>query len=208
MAGSRPARKPAERGMSVRDKILTTARDLFYREGIRAVGVDTIVERSDVAKASLYHWFPTKDHLIAQFLEQENAEFWAYWDKVAARFAGRPREEVTAHLAWIAGYISGPKYRGCPFLNATAEFPDEAHPARKVCFANKAELRRRLTRIATEIGVPGARALADQLVLLIDGAFANSQVLGKKGPASRLAAAGAALLQAACGPGRPSRRST
>jgi AcrR family transcriptional regulator len=200
MAGHRPARKPGERGTAVRDKILATARELFYRQGIRAVGVDTIVERSEVAKASLYHWFPTKDALIAQFLERENAEFWAYWDKVAQRFAGRPREELTAHLEWIAGYIGGPKFRGCPFLNATAEFPDDTHPGRKVCFAHKTELRRRLTRIAGEIGVTRPQALADQVVLLIDGAFANSQVLGKKGPAGSLAAAGAAMLQGALGP--------
>jgi AcrR family transcriptional regulator len=187
--------KPGERGKPIRDKILATARDLFYREGIRAVGVDTIVERAAVAKASLYHWFATKDELIAQFLEQENAEFWAYWDGVAERHAGRPRDELTAHLAWIAGYIGSPKFRGCPFLNVTAEFPDPRHPGRKVCLAHKAELRRRLAKIATDIGVPSPQMLADQLILLIDGAFANSQVLGKRGPAGALAGAGSAMLE-------------
>jgi AcrR family transcriptional regulator len=205
VAGNRPARSGAERGTPVRDRILSTARELFYREGIRAVGVDTIVERSGVAKASLYHWFATKDELIARFLEHENAEFWAYWDKVAERHVGRPRDELTAHLRWITGYINGPKFRGCPFLNATAEFPDDAHPAREICRANKAELRRRLTGLAADSGVSRAEVLADQLVLLIDGAFANSQVLGKKGPSSGLAVAGTALLENALRPARRAR---
>jgi AcrR family transcriptional regulator len=204
MSESRSA-KSAERGTPVRDRILATARDLFYREGIRAVGVDTIVERSGVAKASLYHWFPTKDDLIAKFLEHENAEFWAYWDKVAEQHAGRPRDELAAHLKWIAAYIGGPRYRGCPFLNATAEFPDERHPARKVCFANKAEVRRRLADLAGQIGVTDAETLADRLVLVIDGAFANSQVLGKRGPSQGLAEAGAALVESAMRPARRAR---
>jgi AcrR family transcriptional regulator len=181
---------------AVREKILSTARELFYREGIRAMGVDTIVEHSGVAKTSLYRWFPTKDDLIAAFLEKENAEFWAYWDKVAAKHAEQPREELVAHLKWIAGYISGPKFRGCPFLNATAEFPDPAHKARAVCRANKSELKRRLIALAKRIGAQEPERLGNQLTLLIDGAFSNSQVLGKSGPATELLNAGETLIEA------------
>ena len=180
---------------AVREKILSVARELFYRDGIRAVGVDTIVQHSGAAKTSLYRWFPSKDDLIAAFLEQENAEFWSHWDKVAAKHLGQPREELSAHLKWLTGYIGGPKFRGCPFLNATAEFPDPAHKARAVCRANKSELKRRLIALAKGIEAPDPERLASQLTLLIDGAFSNSQVLGKGGPATELARAGEALIE-------------
>jgi AcrR family transcriptional regulator len=189
------ARAAPEGGNPTRDKILSTARELFYQEGIRAVGVDTIVERSGVAKTSLYRWFSTKDDLIASFLEQENADFWAQWNKVDARHKGRPREALIAQLKWVEAYIASARYRGCPFINSAAEFRDPAHPARRVCQNNKAELHRRLLGWTTELGADPL--LADQLLLLIDGAFANAQVLGKAGPARNLRAAGEAMIDAA-----------
>jgi AcrR family transcriptional regulator len=160
------------------------------------VGVDTIVEQSGAAKTSLYRWFPTKDDLIAAFLERENAEFWAYWDKVAAKYSGQPREELVAHLQWIAAYICGKKFRGCPFLNAAAEFPNPAHKARAVCRANKSELKRRLAHLAGAMGASEPERLGNQLALLIDGAFANSQALGKSDPTAELLSAGEALVEA------------
>jgi AcrR family transcriptional regulator len=181
---------------AVREKFLSIARELFYQEGIRAVGVDTIVERSGASKTSLYRWFPTKDDLIAAFLEKENAEFWAYWEKVASKYSGRPREEMLAHLKWIAGYIGGKKFRGCPFLNAAAEFPNPAHKARAVCRANKSELKHRLAALAKDMGASEPERLGNQLTLLIDGAFSNSQALGKAGPATELLSAGEALIEA------------
>jgi AcrR family transcriptional regulator len=162
-----------DRGSPVRERILATARELFYREGVRAVGVDTIVERSGVAKTSLYRWFPTKDDLIAVFLETENADFWSHWNDISKQHAGRPREELSAHLRWIGAYIRGPHYRGCPFPTA-AEFPG-AHPARRVCQHNKDELRRRLRDLAAAAGAADAGGLADQLALLVDGAFASTR---------------------------------
>jgi AcrR family transcriptional regulator len=180
-----------------RDKILSTARELFYQQGIRAVGVDTIIARAAIAKTSLYRWFTTKDDLIAAFLSEENADFWAQWDKVAAKHPGAARTELSDQLKWIRAYIGSPRFRGCPFLNATAEFPEAAHPGRVVCRAHKAELRRRLLALVEQLGVCQPESLADQLVLLIDGAFASCQVLGKSGPARLLEDAAAALIGAA-----------
>lgn len=81
-AGSEGTAAPAE---SVRDRILNTARDLFYKEGARAVGVDTVVARSGVAKTSLYRWFPSKDALIVAVLEQERQDRWTGWDRLPRR---------------------------------------------------------------------------------------------------------------------------
>jgi AcrR family transcriptional regulator len=182
---------------AVREKILNVASELFYRDGIRAVGVDTVVAESGAAKTSLYRWFPTKDDLVAAFLEREHGDFFAHWDKVAAANAGRPRQELSEHLKWLAAYITGPRYRGCPFLNMAIEFPESGPPGRVVAHKNKSELHRRFLTLAKAIKAKSPESLADQLVLLIDGAFANSQVLGKKGPARALADAGEALIAVA-----------
>ncbi|HET9396495.1 MAG TPA: TetR/AcrR family transcriptional regulator, partial [Nitrospiraceae bacterium] len=103
---------------SVRDRILATARQLFYREGVRGVGVDTVVAQSGVAKTSLYRWFPSKDVLIASVVEEEAKDRWAAWDRTAERSSVlEPRERLRSHLAAIIKFVNHPKYRGCPFMN-------------------------------------------------------------------------------------------
>ena len=191
-AGSAPGNVP-----DVRQRILDTAARLFYRRSVRAVGVDLIAEEAQVAKTSLYRWFPTKDDLVAAFLEREHRDFFAHWDKVAAANAGRPRQELSEHLKWLAAYITGPRYRGCPFLNMAIEFPESGLPGRTVAYKNKSELHQRFLVLAKGIKAKSPESLANQLVLLIDGAFANSQVLGKKGPARALADGGEALIAVA-----------
>jgi AcrR family transcriptional regulator len=184
---------------SARDRVLDTANDLFYQEGVRAVGVDLIVERSGVAKTSLYRHFATKDDLVAAVLERDDAAFWIRWDKIATQKKREAGDELEAHLRWIAQYIAGPKYRGCPFLNVANEFPAPDHPARVVASRHKSELRRRLAALAARMRVRKPDELAAQLVLLIDGAYVNGQLFGKKGLAHSLLTAAASLIGAACG---------
>lgn len=195
---ARTAAKSGDEGMpeTVRDRLLNTARDLFYREGARAVGVDTVVAQSGVAKTSLYRWFPSKDALIAAVLEQEAADRWQGWDRTLERCDPAPREQLRAELGGIARFVSSPKYRGCPFMNVTAEFPDPEHPARKIAKGVMVELRRRVAGLVDRIeGVRNREELTDQLVLLIDGAFSSAQCLGPEGPQKYLLAAGDALIE-------------
>lgn len=182
---------------SVRERLLDTAAELFYREGIRAVGVDWVVERSGVAKTSLYRHFPSKDDLVAAVLERDDRNYWAHWDRIALRFAKDPKAELTAHVQWIAQYIGRPEFRGCAFLNAATEFPDAGHPARRIARRHKTELRRRLGALTDRLGADESASLADQLVLLIDGAYVNGQLRGRRGPVQALPAAAAALMAAA-----------
>lgn len=196
---ARTAAKSGDEGTpeTVRDRLLSTARDLFYREGARAVGVDTVVAQSGVAKTSLYRWFPSKDALIAAVLEQEAADRWQGWDRTLERSDPAPREQLRAELAGITRFVSSPKYRGCPFMNVTAEFPDPEHPARKIATGVMVELRRRVGGLVDQMeGVRNREELADQLVLLIDGAFSSAQCLGPDGPQKHLVAAGDALVEA------------
>ncbi len=187
---------PTGRERGARGRILATARELFYAEGIRAIGVDTIVERSGVAKSSLYRLFRSKDDLVVAFLRAEDQQFWAQWDRTAAS-ASEPLAELRAQLNWIGRYITTPRFRGCPFLNAAAEFPSPDHQSRTVCREHKAELRNRIKALAQAAGLADPDLLADQLTLVIDGAFANSQALGKDGPAHQLRQTGETLLREA-----------
>lgn len=192
-AGSAAATAPD----SVRDRILSTARELFYKEGARSVGVDTVVAQSGVAKTSLYRWFASKDALIVAVLEQERKDRWAGWDKTAAVSDPEPRARLRAHLNGIARYVSSSHFRGCPFMNVTAEFADPQHPARALAREEMEELRRRLRQLVDRIeGVRNCEELTEQLLLLVDGAFSAAQALGKNGPQQFLVAAADALVDA------------
>lgn len=183
----------------VRGRILTTASDLFYRQGVRAVGIDLIIERAGVAKTSLYRHFRTKDDLIAAFLQREDEDFWAQWAEVSARHATDPKAEIEAHLTWIGARVSRPHHRGCPQLNVAAEFPEADHPARRVAAAHKSELRRRLQSLAERLGARQPEVLAAQLAILINGGFVSGQMLGPGEATPVLLGAAAALVAAALG---------
>src|SRR6201994_3682046 len=174
----------------VRDRILRTASTLFYERGVRAVGVDLVVEEAGVAKTSLYRHFHTKDDLIAAFLQREDEDFWNCWSQVTELHKTDPLAELEAHLGRIGERVGRPNYRGCPQLNVAAEFPDSDHPARRVASAHKQELRRRLKGIAERLRVKRPDELAGQLSLLINGALVSSQVLspGEAGPLLRATA--------------------
>lgn len=161
----------------VKARILDTACKLFYERGVRAVGVDLIVEKAGVAKTSLYRHFGTKDDLVAAFLKREDEDFWGKWDQVAREYAGDAIGELDAHLAWIGERVGRANYRGCPQINVAAEFPEANHPARKVAAAHKRQMRERLRGISERIGVARPDELAAQLSLLINGAFVSSQIL-------------------------------
>lgn len=178
---SQPARA-LDDTTSVHDRILQTASALFYQEGTRAVGVDLIVQRSGVAKTSLYRYFPTKDHLIEAFLAGEDSDFWQQWDKVSEAYAKRPEQELDAQLQWIGERIARAGYRGCPQINIAAEYADERHPARLVAVAHKAELRRRLGVVARNMNLREPEHFALQMAIVIDGALSSGRALHDEGP--------------------------
>jgi len=186
----------AEERVPVRQRILKAASEMFYREGVRAVGIDAIIARSGVAKMSLYRNFPSKDALVIAWLEDRNVFFWRRWAKAEAVFAGDPRGQLEAILDMVAATASHPKWRGCPFLNTATEFPEPEHPARAAILANKRAVRERLQTLAADARARDPALLAQQLQLLIDGAYAIGQSLGPSGPAKTVAGAGRALIAA------------
>src|SRR3546814_809496 len=125
-----------------------TARDLFYRRGIRAVGVEEIVNRAGVTKPSLYRAFASKDDLVAACLQASAMEKRAELDEVIAAASPDPLEQLRAVLRHFASMIAAPNFRGCPMSNTAIEFPEPGHPARVVLEGCKTGARdRKSTRL-------------------------------------------------------------
>lgn len=179
-----------------RERIVDTASRLFYERGVRAVGIDLVIEEAGVAKASLYRHFRTKDDLVAAFLEREDRDFWGTWDAVAMDHPDDPAAELDAHLGWIGARVARPHYRGCPQLNVAAEFADPEHPARLIATAHKRELRRRLRAIAERLDLARPDDLAAALTVLVNGAFVSASVLDGDEATAVLRAAARALVAA------------
>ena len=177
-----------------RAHILQIACALFYERGVRAVGVDLVVEKAEVAKTSLYRYFKTKDDLIVAFLQREDVDFWAQWDRVAAKHASDPGAEFDAHLRWIGERLARSNYRGCPQINVAAEFAEANHPARQVAQEHMRLLRLRLKRIAVRLGAARPNELAAQVALLVNGAFVSSGLLTPSEAPRVLLASGRALI--------------
>ncbi|MGS1094449.1 TetR/AcrR family transcriptional regulator [Aquamicrobium terrae] len=188
----------AERGRhpAAAEKILDVARDLFYRRGIRAIGVDEIVRTAGVAKPSLYRAFSSKDELAASYLRRYDREFWERFDKAVTAHPGDPRAQILAFLTGVGERTQTPSYRGCGMTNAAVEYPQADHPARKVSEDNKRELRRRLREMARGMGAADADTLGDGLLLLIEGAYISGQLFGAGGPARSVARNAALLIDA------------
>ena len=182
---------------SARERILETAEDLFYREGIHAVGIDTIIEKSGVAKMSLYRSFASKDDLVAAYLEARGRRYWQWWDGVMALHPGQPRLQLPDLFEAIAVRARQPAFRGCAFLKAAAEFPEEGSRARVVALAHKKEMRRRLLKLCRAIGARQPKVLTSQLLMLIEGAYSTAGILGKRDAVNATAKAADALIDAA-----------
>jgi AcrR family transcriptional regulator len=178
------------------DKIRRTARELFYREGIRAVGVDEIVARAGVTKPSLYRSFSSKDALAASYLSDYEGEFWHRFDAAVAAHPGDPRAQLHEFFSRLAERATRKGYRGCGLTNAAVEYPEPGHPARQVAEAHKRALRRRLTAMAEAMGAPEPEVLADGLQLLLEGAYVSAQLFGPGGPARSVAIAVDRLIAA------------
>ncbi|UAK30258.1 TetR/AcrR family transcriptional regulator [Nocardia asteroides] len=190
--------KPKQlRGIGVRDKLVGIASELFYDHGVRAIGVDEVVRRAGMAKASLYRWFPTKDDLVLAVLQRRDDNFWAKWDATAARYADA-RSELDAQLAWIQELATREGYRGCAFVNTAAEFSSEqSERIRQRCAEHEHELARRLRALTARLDVTDDDRLADELHLAIVGAFAVGGIYPTGGPAVRLEALAEDLISRA-----------
>lgn len=185
---------PAERA-SARQRILATATALFYAEGIHAVGVDRVIAESDVAKATLYQQFRSKDELVAACLEQR-ADHWLanVANPVLAR-RGSTTERILAVFDLLGRAFSAPGFRGCPFINAAAEYPDRTGPVAKTVTAHRAQVRNLFAELLAELPKARRADLVEQLVLLYDGSMVCAQLDDPVGVAKATRRAARRLLE-------------
>jgi len=160
-----------------RERLLAAASRLFYREGINGVGVDRILEEAGVTRATMYRHFAGKEALVAAYLESEDATLRGYFADAEAE-GGTPTELLGRVIDTIAIDIKSYHTRGCPFINAAAEFPDADSPVRRIVTAHRTWFRQALAELARAAGLPDPDAAAASLVLLRDAALVGGYLDG------------------------------
>lgn len=194
--------KTAER-LSARDRLLDAADELFYEEGVHVVGIDRLIERAGVAKASLYSTFGSKEELVRAYLERH---FRRRQKRIAAILAAHrsPRERLLSVFTEVEELLAGSQFRGCRFIRATAESrPGDASEV--VADEYRAWLRSLFTDLARDAGASNAKQLGRQLALLYDGAAVAARLdQDRAGAAKAVRSAAVALLDAAM----PAKRAT
>src|SRR5712672_3983123 len=184
---ARPAADQQGGSPPPRRRILAAARELFYRRGIHAVGVDAIAEAAGTNKMTLYRHFASKDVLVAACLSELTQEFDAAWDALAAAHAGDPEGQLLAWLRHVGDFKENEAERGCALANAAVELPDKDHPARHVVREHKTALHERLIRLCRDARLADPERLADEIFLIWEGARVTAQSVGSQGLSSRLA---------------------
>jgi AcrR family transcriptional regulator len=191
--------RPHTAGPLAHEHLLKAASELFYHQGVRAVGIEAVVERAGVNKMSLYRQFSSKDDLVVAYLKRCDEHFFARFDASVEKHPGEPIKQLLQYFDDLVRRASVPDYRGCPFVNVASEFPDASHPARQAVADNKAKLMARLTALAEEARATDPAALADALALLIEGIYAASQTYGAGcGPIVSTPHIAKLLIDAAC----------
>ncbi|HEY3737098.1 MAG TPA: TetR/AcrR family transcriptional regulator [Jatrophihabitans sp.] len=193
---TRPAEKgPAEAGGTARERLLAAASELFYAEGIHTVGIDRIIEKAGVAKASLYNTYGSKDELVRAYLDQRHDRLRA---RVAAVLEGvtDPREKILAVFTAQQQIFAQPDFRGCAFANATAE-SQPGSVAYDVADQYRGWLLDLFREFATEAKAPDADLLARQLQQLYDGAQLSARMDNGTGASAACRTTVQAVLDAA-----------
>jgi AcrR family transcriptional regulator len=155
---------------TMQQRILDTAGRLFYGQGIRAVGVDTIAAEIGISKRTLYNYYPSKDELILAYLSRY---------LIQPKSSDRPlMDQVLHYFDWLEGWFASDTFRGCPFVNAVAELSDADHPGTKMAVAYKEQRRLWLRDALARLNVPDPEALSTQVAILVEGAIIAALIRG------------------------------
>ena len=185
----------AEAKPRVRDRIFDTACELFYQHGIRSVGVDAIAAEAGTNKMSFYRSFPSKDALVAEYLRERQREFWQHWDATIAAYPDNPRRQIESLFEAHLVTVKDKSCRGCALGNAAGEMADDDDVLSELVRHFKKDVRKRLRKMAHELGARDADALGDALMLLMDGSYFTRLVFpGNSGPIAALMPAVRALI--------------
>lgn len=180
-----------------RDHLMATASRLFYRDGYRAVGIDTLLDEAGVAKMTLYNHFASKEDLILAVLTQRSARFLASLDAAVAAAGRSPQRRLQAVFDSLRELFGSDEFKGCAFIRALSEYPDPEHPIHQAAWRHKRAMNARLRAIAEDAGAKNATAVADAISLLIDGAIVAAHATRSAAWADQARTAALSLLKTA-----------
>lgn len=154
----------------VRARILDAAERLFYERGITATGVDALAEAANVSKRTLYNHFGSKEGVVTAYLQRREA---SWQRRVAAALEGAetPTERILAYVRSYSDYIGDNDFRGCAFINASAELSDESHPGVAVIRQSIDNIEHGVAEILANVGVDAPEELAEQILVVLEGAM-------------------------------------
>lgn len=175
---------------NARERILSAATELFSSQGIRATGVDSIVNLANTSKMSLYKHFSSKETLIVAYLQNRAAEFWTRLIAQGDGTARTPKDRLLGIFDVLGKWIAAPDFQGCPLIKASVEFPDQSHAVHQVSAAFYRKLQNHMADLSARAGARFPERLAGQLCALFEGAIVSEQLQRNSGAAvdARLAA--------------------
>lgn len=182
-----------------KEKLFQTAARLFYQRGYRSVGVDTIAIESGIGKMTLYRHYPSKDDLIIAYLRDSNEDFWEYFEQ-NTKEAPTAREKLLAFFKALQTYVTSPACYGCPFINVATEYPDPDYAGHLLALEHKQSVLARFIQLAEQANARQPEALANGLLLLMDGAYMAARMYGTSpnSPAVDVSEAARQLIDAQC----------
>jgi AcrR family transcriptional regulator len=194
------AAEPAAEAVSPkRDHLMATAWRLFYRDGYRAVGIDTLLAEAGVAKMTLYNHFDSKEALIVAVLEKRSAALLASVKTSMTAAGHAPARQLQAAFDGLHRLFAADEFKGCGFLRALSEYPEPDHPIHRTAWKHKLAFRALFAELAANAGVRHPAAFADTVGMLVDGAIVAAHATGKTDPADTARAAAVSLLKIAGG---------
>jgi len=171
--------------VSRREQLIDTAVELFYRDGFHATGIDKILAQAGVAKMTLYKHFKSKDELILAALRRRDEQFRNWFMRAVEGRAADPRERLLAVFDALGEWFARPNFRGCMFVNASAEYCNCDDPINVAAAEHKRLVRNYVRGLAKDAAARDPDELADQLMLVIEGATAMAHTCAETGAAAR-----------------------
>ena len=181
--------------LPLKERVLSSASELFYNHGIRAVGVDEVAKHASTTKAGIYRNFESKDHLVAEWLQQQNDQHRDWWLSIYIKYPNDPLTQLKEIIRGV-GQALLHSTRGCPLTNSSVELTDDDHIARSVVLEHKAWIRNELKSLCKQAKLPSPAALSEMLFLLMEGAKISTNSFESKCPAKNLASSANALIEA------------
>lgn len=178
----------------VAGRILDAASQLFYAEGARAVSADRVIADAGVSKVTFYRHYRTKDALVVAYLTELAAAERAAFDALRAAHPGDPAGTLRAYAEGVGQQSCASGFRGCPFINAAAEYPLPDHPVRAVVDQRRSWLLGATATLVGELGVESPEDVAEELLMLRDGAMVAGYVGRPEVVAAALLRAGTAIV--------------